>query len=289
MQRRSRSTATTFAPASSKALGQPARARADLIDGLAIERARNRRDPRQQLPVEDEILAERLACLEPVPGDDVAQRLRLLTSLRQFPVRRAHARPSGSPRPSAAGRPVLAGDVERGAMVGRGADDRQAQRDVDAFLEMERLQRDQRLVMVHAKRRVVARPCARRGTWCRRGGDRSPASLRRASAAMAGSMSSISSRPSVPPSPACGLRPATASVGSAIPKLRCRPRSVVRPRASISAADRCARRPRQAGDASSRARCAASARQASSRHCRAKRRSARRRTRSGPGCAKPIA
>ena len=35
---------------------------------------------------------------------------------------------------------------------------------------------------------------------------------------------SISSRPSVPPSPAWGLSPATASRGSAIPKLRCSPR-----------------------------------------------------------------
>ena len=56
---------------------------------------------------------------------------------------------------------VLPGDVERGAMVGRGADDRQAERDVDAFLEMERLQRDQRLVVIHAQGGVVAR--ARRG------------------------------------------------------------------------------------------------------------------------------
>ena len=120
-------------------------------------------------------------------------------------------------------------------MVGRGADDRQPQRDVDRFLEMHRLDRDQRLVVVHAQGRVVARPGRGRGTWCRRGGGRSLASLRRASAAMAGSMMSISSRPSVPPSPACGLRPDTASRGSAIPKLRCSPRSAARPRDSISA------------------------------------------------------
>ena len=50
---------------------------------------------------------------------------------------------------------VLPGDVERGAMIGRGADDRQAERDVDRFLEMERLDRDQRLVVVHAQRRIV--------------------------------------------------------------------------------------------------------------------------------------
>src|SRR4029079_6077873 len=37
-----------------------------------------RRDPREQLPVEDEVLAQRLACAEAVPGDDPAQRLRLV-------------------------------------------------------------------------------------------------------------------------------------------------------------------------------------------------------------------
>ena len=49
-----------------------------------------------------------------------------------------------------------AGDGESGAVVGRGADDRQAERDVDAAVEIERLQRDQRLVVVHAQRHVVA-------------------------------------------------------------------------------------------------------------------------------------
>ena len=55
---------------------QSARARPDLIDGLAVERARHCRNSGQQLPVEDEVLTESLACLEPVPRDDVAQRLR---------------------------------------------------------------------------------------------------------------------------------------------------------------------------------------------------------------------
>ena len=55
--------------------GQAAGAGADLINPLAVQRAGNRGDPREQLPVEDEILAERLARAEPVPGDDVAQRL----------------------------------------------------------------------------------------------------------------------------------------------------------------------------------------------------------------------
>ena len=56
--------------------GQPARARADLIDALRLRALPGiAAIAREQLPVEDEILAERLACAEPVPRDDVAQRL----------------------------------------------------------------------------------------------------------------------------------------------------------------------------------------------------------------------
>ena len=45
---------------------------------------------------------------------------------------------------------------KRRAVVGRGADEGQAERDVDAFVEVERLDRDQRLVVIHAEDRVVA-------------------------------------------------------------------------------------------------------------------------------------
>ena len=48
-----------------------------------------------------------------------------------------------------------AGDIERGAVIGRGAHERQAERDVDAVVEGQRLDRDQRLVVVHAERGVV--------------------------------------------------------------------------------------------------------------------------------------
>ncbi len=50
-----------------------------------------------------------------------------------------------------------AGDVEGGAVVGRGAHERQAERDVDRMIEGERLDRDQRLVVIHRERRVVGR------------------------------------------------------------------------------------------------------------------------------------
>ena len=48
-----------------------------------------------------------------------------------------------------------AGDVEGRAVVRRGADERQAQRDVDGVLERDRLDRDQRLVVIHADRAVI--------------------------------------------------------------------------------------------------------------------------------------
>src|SRR3546814_4704265 len=56
------------------------------------------------------------------------------------------------------------------AMVGRGAHDRQAQRDVDAVVEVQRLDRDQRLVVIHAQRRVIG--LARAGVEHAVGGQR---------------------------------------------------------------------------------------------------------------------
>ena len=56
-----------------------------------------------------------------------------------------------------------AGDVEGGAVVGRGAHERQAEGDVHAAVEVEHLDRDQRLVVIHADGRVVAR--ARASAW----------------------------------------------------------------------------------------------------------------------------
>jgi hypothetical protein len=53
-------------------------------------------------------------------------------------------------------------------VVGRGADDRQAERHVDALVEMERLERHQRLVVIEAERGVVAARGRARGTSCRR-------------------------------------------------------------------------------------------------------------------------
>ena len=50
-----------------------------------------------------------------------------------------------------------AGDVECGAVIRRGAHEGQAERDIDGVIEGERLDRDQRLIVIHAQCRVVAR------------------------------------------------------------------------------------------------------------------------------------
>ncbi len=78
--------------------------------------------------------------------------------------------PSGSRPPSAGICAILPGNIESRAMIGCGADDRQAERNVDRVLEVKRLDRDQRLVVVHAKRSIVGR--TRTGVEHRVGGVR---------------------------------------------------------------------------------------------------------------------
>ena len=106
-----------------------------------------------------------------------------------------------------------AGDVEGGAVIGRGAHERQAERDVDGVVEGQRLDRDQRLVVIHAQRGVVG--LARAASWNIVSAGSGPrASMPSAmSRSIAGATIALSSLPSVPSSPACGLRPATASRG----------------------------------------------------------------------------
>ena len=56
-------------------MGQSARTRPNFVDCFAPERTGNRGDSSEELAVEDEILAQRLAGLEAVAGDDVTQGL----------------------------------------------------------------------------------------------------------------------------------------------------------------------------------------------------------------------
>ena len=101
---------------------------------------------------------------ETVPADDLAQRRQVVdgaharrasgAAYRRAAESRAASRSAAIrlPRIGAAG----AGDVEGGAVIGRGAHERQAERDVDRVIERQRLDRDQRLVVIHRERRVVA-------------------------------------------------------------------------------------------------------------------------------------
>src|SRR5512135_386889 len=45
-------------------------------------------------------------------------------------------------------------DFERGPMIGRGADERQANRDVDRAIKLQGLERDQALIVIHRNRGV---------------------------------------------------------------------------------------------------------------------------------------
>ncbi len=135
---------------------QPTGAGADLINPLPGKIAGDRSNPGQELAVENEVLAKRLACAEAVAGNDLSKGLG--SSAGSSGVRRARSRlppPSGSRLPSGAGRRGPAGNVEGGAVIGRGADDWQAKRQIDRGFEMQRLDRDQRLVVIHAQRSIV--------------------------------------------------------------------------------------------------------------------------------------
>ena len=102
-----------------------------------------------------------------------------------------------------------------------------------AVVEGQRLDRDQRLVVIHAERRR-RRSCAPpRGTWCRRRAARARRCRRRQAARSRACTIRLSSLPSVPSSPACGLRPATASRGCAIPKRSAISRATTRPVSKI--------------------------------------------------------
>ena len=99
-----------------------------------------------------------------------------------------------------------AGDVERGAVIRRGAHERQAERHIDRMIERERLDRDQRLIVIHRERGVVAAP---RGGVEHGVGRQRPArqnALRGATARRRARPRLRSSSPSAPSSPACGFK-----------------------------------------------------------------------------------
>ena len=118
--------------------GQPARSGADLDDRHALERPGGAGDPAVRLRSNRKFWPSDFFGREPMPRDDLAQR-------RQA-VDRAHRRLRPACAASRAGKPqrrdqavrardARAGDVEGGAVVGRGAHEGQAERDVDAVVE----------------------------------------------------------------------------------------------------------------------------------------------------------
>ena len=111
---------------------------------------------------------------------------------------------------------VAADDIEGAAARARGHGHRQAAVQRDAAVEAHELHRDLALVVVHRHHRIEI--AAARGEEHRVGRQRPRASMpSRRERSTAGAMMSISSRPIEPPSPACGLSPATAMRGAAMP------------------------------------------------------------------------
>ena len=152
-------------PASSARVSPPGPG-PDLDHGHAVERTGGARDAAGEIEIEQEILAERLLGGEAVAADHLAQRRQIVVAAimrapRPAPdacacvggrePRRELQRRDEARRIGLAG----AGDVEGGAVIGRGAHERQAERDVDGVVEGQRLDRDQRLVVIHAERGVV--------------------------------------------------------------------------------------------------------------------------------------
>src|SRR3546814_3745699 len=67
----------------------------------------------------------------------------------------------------------LSSNVKGSAVVGRGADDGETKRHINALIKMQRLERDQRLVVIHAERDVISTPYAlmEHGIGGKRAGD----------------------------------------------------------------------------------------------------------------------
>ena len=135
-----------------------------------------------------------------------------------------------------------------GAVIGRGADEGQAQRDIDAAVEIDGLQagsapgRD----TCRAPRRSAAAPP--RGTACRRAAGRTRRCRRRAARATAGAMMSISSRPMR--AVLAGMRIEARRPRGAAGRCRNRARAraaAMRPAATISPVRRAPRAPPRSG------------------------------------------
>ena len=211
MHRRSRSTAMTRGSGVEQRVGQTSWTRADFIDTLSRQGPGNGSDARQQLSVEDEILAQSLAGLSPCRA--MTSRSGSGVPLNAIgPDATRIPPPSGSRPPSAGDRRGPPCNIESRPMIRCGPDDRQAERNVDAVLEMKRLDRDKRLVVVHAKRGIIVERAA---AWnivsAGSGPGDSPAF--RCEAAMAGSMMLNFLAPKLPAFPRVRIKAANGEAG----------------------------------------------------------------------------
>src|SRR3954468_2471701 len=134
---------------------------------------------------------------------------------------------------------ALPGDVEGCAVVGRGADKWQTERHVHGVVEGDGLDGDERLIVVHRERHVIVFSRTRVEHRVGRKGAshvdplRLKLSHRRCDDGhiLAPEVASPATPPprSGPASPACGLRPATASRGSGMPNRSRSARATIRP------------------------------------------------------------
>ena len=109
-------------------------------------------------------------------------------------------------------------EVQRRAVVHRGTHERQAERDVHGVGEVVVLQHRQALIVVHGEHRVRVREL-RRDEGGVRGYRAAQAHPSCRKSRITGSITSISSRPRCPDSPAWGFRPRTRIRGSAMPNV----------------------------------------------------------------------
>ena len=132
--------------------------------------------------------------------------------------------------------PVLAGDVERGAVIHRGADDRNTERDVYRAFEIDQLHGNVALIVIHRDHQVIgAAHCLQEDGV----GRMRPATGNSLGARGldGGQMKRWSSSPNSPCSPACGFRPQTAMRGCVKPSsfIASLPSSMVRRMRSVPA------------------------------------------------------
>ena len=119
-------------------------------------------------------------------------------------------------------------------MIGRRSHNRQAERDIDAFVKMQRLQRNESLVMIEAQRCVIRCACARaKHRISRMRAANINASLRNSAKAGSINFPFLVSKHAL--FPGVGLSPAIASLGRVMPKRRFSPRAVAITRAFMRA------------------------------------------------------